>query len=417
MAEGISFDEYGICGKVGSEITPEKMAVLGRSICTVLGSKIALGTDNGSGSEMVKNAVLSGILSGGGTVLDFGGLPLAILRSGIKFYNLRGGVHISSDGQRINILSSNGINPDLATMTEIMQSFSSGKAEKVSHEGIREIISLKSYKLYYIRDIINNCKNEKLGFNLLICSKSSAASSVIIPLLDETGCKYTIYKSDKPSIGNEFAQVVKNEGYDLGAYIDESGEKLTLCDKNGNVFSDEMYDCLAAVIVFRTEPDKTFVAPMDASSAIEKIAEIYGGKIIRTKSSKNIIMSKISELDKDKLSSQFILKFDPACSIIKILDFLKTEKTSLEEIAALIPTFYMLKSSEACRDSQKIIEQISKKHKNIDTTEGVKIFEENGWALLSPLKDKVRIVCEGTSMEAANELMAKYTDIVRNIIK
>ena len=413
MTQGISFDEYGISGTVGKEITPEKMAALGCSLCAVLGNKIALGTDSGSGSEMVKNAVLSGILSGGGTVLDFGRLPLAILRSGIKFYNLRGGVHISSDGQRINILAGSGINPDLAVMTEIMQSFSSGKAEKVSHESIREIVSLRSYKLYYIRDIINNCKNEKLDFNILICVKNSSSRSVIIPLLDEMGCKYTMYKSEKPEPDEEFAQVVKKEGYDLGAYIDDSGEKLFLCDSCGNILSDEMYECLSAIIVFRSEPDKTFVAPMDASSAIEKIAEIYGGKIIRTKSSKSIIMSKVSELDAGGLSTGFILNFDPACSIIKIMDFLKTEKTGLDEISALIPTFYMLKSSEACRDSKKLIDKISKMHKNIDTTEGVKVFEDKGWALISPLKDKVRIVCEGTSLEAAEELMAKYTDIVR----
>ncbi|MDP4118125.1 MAG: hypothetical protein Q8873_02915 [Bacillota bacterium] len=420
MENSMVFDENGVSGEVNREITPEKMARLGCVTADVIGKKIAVSTDAGSGSTMIKNAVISGLLSGGASALDFGEQPIPITRSGIKFYNLKGGLHISLDGGRVDILDSNGINPASIHMKKIETECNDGNVERAIPETIRDAVSLQSYKLYYIRDIVNSCRNEKLDFNILICVNNPTVKGIVIPLLRELGCKYTTYKNAKGEITDGFASVVKKEGYDMGAYIGDDGEKLILCDGKGRILSQELYDCLCAIIIFKHEIDRTYVVSVSAPSVIDNIAASYGGEIIRTKMAENLIMSKVSELNREGLCAQFVLNFDPVGGLIKIMDFLKTENSKLENIVDAIPKFYMAYGEVECGEDKReaIMNKLTEENKSkADITDGVKIYENGGWTLISPQRGKnsFRIISEGMNTEMADELMVRYSDIIKKM--
>ena len=67
------FGEKGMEGTVGVDFTPENIAGLGASLsCLFKNGKIAVAADDSPVSYMAKSALISGILSGGGSVLDLG---------------------------------------------------------------------------------------------------------------------------------------------------------------------------------------------------------------------------------------------------------------------------------------------------------------------------------------------------------
>ncbi len=413
------FNEYGVKGKSEGIISPEKSVKLACGVVQIIGNKIAISTDSGSGSAMVKSAIIAGILSGGAGALDFGEQPIAITRSGIKFYNLKGGVHISDNGKRIDILNSNGICPGMGIMTKLMESYDKSE-EYPTPELVREVVSMHSYKLYYVRDIINNCKSEMLRFNILISINNPTVKLILLPLLAEMGCTYTIYKNEGRLPGKEFSEVVKNEGYHMGVYIDKSGEKLILCDGRGNILDDELFICLCAIIVFKEEKEGTFVAPADAPSVMEEIARILGGEILRSECAESLIMSKVSEMNREGLCTQFILRFDPVGAVIKIMDFLSKEKMSLENVMDMIPEFYIRHEEIPCdiETGKAVVKNLVEKTKNADTTEGIKVFEQRGWALVSQSLNSpyLKIVCEGYSAEMAEELMISYKNKILEML-
>ncbi|MBQ3053973.1 MAG: hypothetical protein IJC89_03620 [Clostridia bacterium] len=400
---GISFDEYGIKGKINKDITPENTAKLGCSVTKVLGNKIALSTDSIASSEMVKSALVAGILSGGGSPLDFGQQPISITRSGIKFYNLNGGFHISDGGKRIYILGGNGISPEMGELYKIMEICSMGELPRVSGDNIREMVSLSSYKLYYVRDLINSCVHDKLDFNILLCIQNPSVKAVMVSLLKEMDCKYTIYKCHGKKPDEKFSQVIKKEGYHLGAVI---GEDLTLYDSRGRIISPEIFECICAMVVLRREG--TYIASPEAPSAIEKIAAASKGKVIRTKSARNIIMSKVSQMNKDGLSVQFVLEFDPMGSIVKILDYIKSEKTSLEKLVDKVPAFFILKEDFDIGEERKrnILERFEKSDI---------LNYKNSRAVVSEHGKYIRLTCEGANAEMAQELMVKYSKLLNDI--
>lgn len=417
MSVGFTFDEQSIRGELNCDITPEKIAAIGCAASGIMGEKLAVSTD--SDCLMVKNALIAGALSGGATILDFGEQPKVITRSGIMFYNLSGGFHISEGGKRIDLLSSNGLNPDYSDIAEIKRLCKEGKMKRVADDKIREVVSLQSYKMYYLRAILNDCHNEQLGFNLLISVDNSTVKNIVTAILKDTGCRYTLYRNHEDRLGEEFAGVVKNEGYDFGVFIDKSGEQLTLCDGRGRILTKDIYQCLCSMIIFKGEKERTFVAPIDAAFAVDIIAEAYGGKIIRTGRAKKLIMSKVSELGREGMCSQFILEFDPVGSLIKIMDFLKSQRLTLEGAVNSMPSVYIVSKDVECRESKKarIMHRLAYENKGrCDITEGVKIYEKGGWTLISPeTKNYFKITAEGASTEMAEEFVNKYIDKIRKI--
>ncbi len=382
-------------------ISPEDAAALGLSFCNVMGKKVVVSHTEGVLTMVIKNALISGALVSGASVLDFGEQPLAITRRGINFYNLDGGFHISDGGRKITMLGKDGIRVSDETEKEVVTAYSAGNLPRTREDYVKEVVSLGSYKLYYLRDIINRCKSIS-GFNLLLSVKNKTSQSILTAILKDMGCKYTLYKG----YGTEnFSNVIIKDGYDMGVHIDESGEKLTLFDEKGNAIDGDVYNCISAIITFSLSPDKTFYASYDMPSSVERIAEKMGGKIVRIKNVDSYISSKT------KGDFQFILRFDAIGSLIIIMDYLKQNDVTLSKLAQAVPEFYVSKKEYVLNSD--LFDKFVKKAgiKNI----GERIEEKKGWAFIEKNKNLIKVVCEGVSTEASTELAEKYEKIIKGI--
>lgn len=124
---------------------------------------------------------------------------------------------------------------------------------------------------------------------------------------------------------------------------------------------------------------------------------------------------------KEELAEQFTMHFDAAAGLVKLMDFMKTENTSLREMADMLPEIHMRRKEVECGWDAKgrVIRKIIQEHYGgrMEMLEGVKVYNDKGWVLVLP--DAERPVCsvigEGFTEEFAEELTNIYARKVMEI--
>ncbi len=436
------FGNRGILGEINVDITPEFASRLGAtygSICPK-NSKIGVCCDDLDSLKMLKSSLISGLLSSGIEVYDLGASLLPVTRSAIQFYKLTGGIHISSVSEQKDLLAIDVINKSGGNITrneerKIENLFIRDDFVRCSAGEIKQIISVPDHSMFYIQSILNNVVSKELNFKVAIITKSKFVKNIVERVLSELKCKYeflnttndnNIYKkkesffSDIKTLTNR----IKLGGFDIGVYFENSYEKMMLIDTKGRVITDDLYTALITLIHLKSCKGSKVVVPLNTSTVIEKIAGQNDGAVIRAKTSTKELMNKmLCDENQDGMSEYFNMNFDVIAGLIKIMDYMAVNNSSLSKIVDMIPDFHILKKEVKCPwpAKGKVIRAIIEENENgnIETTEGVKVLRDNGWVLVLPDAERpvCKVISEGFTQEYANELTDIYIEKVKSISK
>ncbi len=418
----IEFGESGIRGNVSVELTPEVAAKIGSAFAAACGSgKIAVSSDEEYASIMLKHALTAGLVAGGVQVVEFGKQPIPITRAGIRFYGFRGGMHVmkAPGGQtEIRIMDETGADLMREGERKLENMLAREDFGRGSAQDMKEVLSLASYRSYYIRDIVSSLRNAKLGFNLLVHTETGLAKSILTSVLNEVSCDYKLSGTPGRGEAEELEKLrsgMQSGNYDFGAYIDSSGERLTLVCKDGTTLNRSQFLMLTAYILMKSHKGTEYIAALDHSKWVEEMAKNLDGQVVWTKTSPLEVMSGlVREGGGESLCEQFVLEFDAVGGLVKLLDFLKEEDCSLQQVLQRIPTAYFGRRECSCKNRSKghIMRHLMQQHegRQMEMEEGVKIYEDGGWVLVLPHKHKplLRIISEGMNQEFAEELAQKY---------
>lgn len=441
----ILFGNRGILGEINVDITPEftsKLGVTYGAICKK-DSKIGVCCDDVDALKMLKKSLVSGLMSAGIEVYDIGTALLPVTRSAIRFYNLNGGIHISSSGNEkdmleINVLNKSGSNIDRSEERKIENSFVREDFIRCSVNDIKPIVDIPEHSVFYIQTILNSVLAKEHGFRIALIAKSNYLKNLVERILSELKCEFSFITESKYSNSRidglhkkkesifsdikTLTSTVKQGGYDVGVYFENSYEKMMLVDTKGRVITDDLYMALISLIHLKTTRGNTVVVPLNTSGVIEKIAGQHEGSVVRTKTSTKELMKKmLCEEYKEGMSDFFTMNFDAIAGLVKIIDYMALNDLSLSDIVDMIPNFHILKKEVKCPWSAKgkVIRAIIEENDiaNIETTEGVKVINDKGWVLVLPDAEKpiCKVISEGYSQEFANELTDIYVDKVKNI--
>ena len=427
------FGARGIAGEINVDITPEFASRIGAAFGALNKSnpKIAVSCDTGHASVMLKNSVIAGLLSAGAEIFDFGSQLLPITRAAIRFYGFNGGIHISTVSKEndsklcIDFLNSKGANISREQERKLENAFIREDFSRCEAGEIKKVVQIHDYSSYYIRTVINGSQNKKMDYKIMAYVSSDMIRSVLESVMDALNCRVDIINR---RIGNlsevhDLSGEVKEKGYDLCAIIEDNGEKLILIDDKGRLITEDWYIALVSLITLKKVQNATVVVPISAPSVIEQMAEQYNGRVLRTKTSVLDVMNNmVSDITDDiMMNEQFILNFDAISSLVRVLDYMKTDDTSLSALVDLIPKFYMVKKEVECSWSdkgkviRKIIEDCS--GNKVELTEGVKIYQDGGWVLVLPDVERpmCKIIGEGYSEEFAESITDFMVDKVKKI--
>ncbi len=434
------FGNRGIAGEINVDITPEYASKLGAAYGAVNKGKSRIGVscDDTTTAQMIKISFIAGLLSAGIDVYDFGKMLLPVTRSAIRFYKLNGGIHISTsteDAARlyIDFLDKNGSNIDRGTERKIENAFIREDFSRCEGECINGIKEITGYSDFYLKGIINGVKSGKMNYKIALNSRSPFIAGIMKNLLEELGCQVevnnlrllntkTMRQSMTSSDVKFFTSHIKLGKFDLGVSIEDTSEKMMLVDCKGRIITEDIFIALISLILFRTIQGGTVVVPISASNVVERLAGENNGKVIRTKTSQQDLMGKILGREvKEEMLEQFTMHFDAVAGLVKILDFISINHLKLSELVDMIPEFHISRQEVECPwDAKgKVIRSIIQENssQSIETLEGVKIHQDDGWVLVLPDAEQpiCRVISESYSAEFADELTNIYARKIREI--
>lgn len=435
-----AFGDRGISGEINADITPEYALRLAEAFGAVLGkgAKISISSDSYAPLEMIKAASVAGLLSSGAEVFDCGELLLPVARSAVRFYNLSGGMHICNspakpEKLKIEFFNHQGSNIDRATERKIENLFARGDYPRYGASMIRNIQTINGYTEFYLQNIINSVRPRSFSYRIALTSCSDSALNIMCRLLSCLGCMPSVKRLEGSETASAkrinrfmdfelFAKQVKDEKFDLGVLLGKTMEKMMLVDSEGKAVTGDMYMGLVSLIIFNSYPGSAVVVPASASNVVERLADLYKGRVIRTKTSERDFIGKILSLEsKGEIAKQFEYHFDACAGLVKILDFMSSNNISLSRLIEMVPEFHISRKEVECpwTEKGKVIREIIQENANetLETIDGVKIYNDLGWVMVLPDSEQptCTVISEGYTAELAEELASVYIDKIREI--
>lgn len=429
------FGENGLSGIINVDISPEFAARLGAAYGSIFkkGSKVVVSSTTSNSARMFKHAFVSGILSVGVEVFNLSSLLTPIARHAINFLSVEGGIHVkisddSANKLRVDFMDSKGASISRVQERKIENAYFREDFRRSSGEEISRLNNITDFKNYYVRSILNDIQIDAIRSSpLKICviSPSDFVISVVVPMLSDIGCKVASFSSSNLNSLEEISEELNKTNADFAAFIDSNGENLALIDKEGNLIKEDLFLTLTSLIIFKNIEHSKVVVPITAPSVIEVLAKKHNGNVLRTKTSPQAVMEQMlnHNLFRTKENMyQFLLNFDALAGLIKIIEYLCVNNTTLNDTIKEIPHFYVSKKKIFCpwELKGKVMRTLitEKTDEKVELLEGVKFILENGWALVLPDADLplCRVYSEGDSPSIADSISDIYLDKIKTII-
>ncbi len=449
------FGRYGVTGVVNVDLPPDFVTRLGAAFGSVLpkGSTVTINRDPHRSPRMIKRALISGLPSAGNHVLDLRQVPIPVARYYTRTTDAAGGVHVrlSPYDQRvvdIRFFGSDGLNLTREQERAVERVFFREDYRRAFMEDIGNIdYSLDAIEIYergYL-NALNAAAIRQAQLKIVVDYAHAPATDVLPQLLDKLNVEVIPLNAridpNKVSILQEEFRAERVQlatitgalrNVSLGVRLDVGGEKIFLVDGSGSGLSDPVACAAMAALVFRTYPGSTVVVTADQSRVFERLAECYGGRVLRCPFDQQALMEAADGdgviMAGDGTGAFVFPAFQPAVdgliAIGKLLELLATQQTSLAQVVADLPPFFIASGmvegtwETKGRVMRCLMEQFSKfRHEILD---GIKIhLNDDEWVLVRPDADAAlfHVTVEGHSAPAAQDLLADYTGLVHSLVR
>jgi mannose-1-phosphate guanylyltransferase/phosphomannomutase len=186
--------------------------------------------------------------------------------------------------------------------------------------------------------------------------------------------------------------------------LGSDGFTLSATDEAGRLWLNGHLLCALAYIELNgTDSDRTLALPYDAPQAAEAVAEKAGGRILRLNRDG---AAAINSFIKKPYASDGLFLAGRLCS------YLASTRTRLKELMELLPEFHTAESEysiNAGRNSARLLRSLTRSYPS-ELVSGVKINTGRGSARIVSQGNRLKILAESYSMEAAWELCSEIRE-------
>lgn len=459
------FGRDGIRGDINRNITPEMTLRLGAVYGSIMNNgAVLVSGDSGKSSVMMREALIAGLLSTGAYVLDAGELLVPMARRAVSYLKAKGGIHVSlaaavdsgrpggngspaeggsskgcsadfceggsaATDTRISFFESDGLPLSRGLERKIEQLYLREDFHRPSGDAIGEALRLPNLAELYRRELLQNItvsKIARVGFRVVLGEPSPYLRRFLVPLLQQLHCTVITINGglETPDTlhggaslqrrQKEVAQVVRANNASLGVIIDPGGENALLFDERGRVIQGDLYTALLSLLVFRERRGSTVAVPVNVSHVVEKLADRYHGRVLRTKASPRHLMETGPREQRHRKPA--MLHFDGVAALIHLLDLLAAQDITLNDLLAEIPAIRVREREIPCpwthkgRVMRRLIQE--SRQNRTEMIDGLKVYHPQGWALIMPDPEKpsYHVYSEGFSEEVADSLTEFYID-------
>jgi len=439
------FGTNGVRGIANEYITPELAIDVAKSLGTYMNSKgtVAIGRDTRISGEMLKSAAIAGALSAGIAVIDVGTAPVPAVQYYVRDHADAGIMITASHNPReyngLKLIAGDGSEFSREGEREVEKIYNSKEFAAAPWDRTGDLRTINDVNEQYIQGIINTV-DAKIIRNVrfkVVVDTGCGAGSVALPfLLQRLGCKVITINAQPdgtfpwrnpeptPDVLTELTDIVRSSGADMGVAQDGDADRAVFVDENGDFIDEEVLLSMMAKYILSRKKGP-IVTPVSSSQRMADVAEEAGVELFWTAVGSINVARKMMETgavfggegNGGLIFPEHQYCRDGAMACVKLLEIMASGVT-LSSLAKSIPVYFNAKTKTRCDDLTGTMEcvkaEVLAKDARVDTTDGVKIWYDDGWILIRPSGTEpiVRIFAESTTKRRAEELMAGGLELV-----
>jgi mannose-1-phosphate guanylyltransferase/phosphomannomutase len=232
------------------------------------------------------------------------------------------------------------------------------------------------------------------------------------------------------SIG-QAKRLVRAVGADFGAVFDRAAERLFLIDEQGREIPVEQTLLLFLRLIGSNGRHGRMAFPITVTSAVDELARESGLEVVRTPANLAALTQAATEegvvfagsLGGGYVFPEFLPAYDAVASLSKLLELLAPVKRPVSELVGELPVSTLVHRQLPCPWAMKglVMRMLSERlrDREVDLTDGIKLFDERGWAQVLPDPDEpvVHVYAEGRTDEESQALEEELRSLVEEILQ
>ncbi len=445
------FGSSGVRGLVNVDLTPALACKVALAVATHSKAKLAIvARDTRVSGSMLEDAVVSGLLSSGVDVLLSDMVPTPVLAYAAKAYGADMGFMLTASH---NPPQYNGIKvfkSDLsytdADQEAVEKIVADGSYQLANWRSLGRVIPVDAERAYL--DVVLKYVKLKKPWNMVVDAGCGAAFNVAPQMLQALGCKVTALNSQpdgyfparksEPNAESlqDLAKTVKALNADIGIAFDGDADRVAFIDEKGVFVNFDRALAAYAAYALKRVGGGVIVTTIEASMAVETMAEKYAGRVIRTQVGDIYVSEAIKrngalfggEPCGAWIQPQRHLCPDGPLSAAMFLMALEAEGKTVSEFIGEVPEYPTERTSFSCKNEQKykLVEKLGTALKtafpdytDYSTVDGARLALKNGWLLVraSGTEPLIRLTVEGESETAAKDITQKATALINQQIE
>ena len=429
----------GVRGIVGGGLTPQLIVDYSAATGTFLGrGKVMVGRDSRVTGEMVKGAVMSGLMAVGCDPVDLSICPTPTVQLAVQNSDAVGGIVITAshnpvEWNALKLVGSEGLFLDEEEGKEVQRIIDEhrygfvvwdeiGHAEtydKAIDDHIKAVLSIPYINIEKIR---------KRKFRVAFDCVNGAGGTILPDLFDALGCESfplnvephgRFAHTPEPVPGNiqDLCRYVSQTKADIGFAVDPDADRLAIVAETGEPIGEEYTIVLTARFILSKKKGDV-VVNVSTTRAVEDVARTFGGGVIRTPVGEIHVAKKMKEIgavvggegNGGVLLPGIHLGRDAPVAIALTLQHLVDYGGTVSQLWRDCPQYTMTKKKIAIgkTNPDEILQKLKEKYRGetLYLIDGVKIDRQDSWVHIrkSNTEPIVRVIAEAPTRKESETL-------------
>ncbi|RKZ32334.1 nucleotidyltransferase [bacterium] len=445
---GELFTRSRISGIINWELSPEFASKIGAALGAALGkdAELVISRDSDRASQITARALLCGAMSAGMDVEDIRMTPIPTMRQYLAQNPRKAGVHIRKSPyyeNRQDLIFFNGDGTDLPNKIcrKIEQLFMREGIPRADYEKLGRLSRPGGIIEQYQKKIMENIDVEaikKKQFRIVMDYQFGAAAQVMPAIHELVGAEVialnayidpnhlTKTRQDREQAFKRLSALVKTLDANIGFAIDPVGERLTICDDNGNIYQDNRLLYLITTLYLHNYQPKMIAVPISSTMGINFLARDKGVDVMHTRDEHLGMMEaalnpKVSFVGGTRggfIFTNFGFACDAMFAAMKVLEMMARTDMKISELASDIPTYHRIEHKVDCPWHAKgtvmrtLIEYTEQFPREV--IDGVRVIKSDAWILVLPDAEYpvFHLLAEGKTKKSAQILIDEYAKLI-----
>ena len=448
---GKLFGTDGIRGIVGETLTAEMAYRVGQAVATILAEEkqsapeITIGKDTRISSDMLESALIAGICSVGGNVVPLGVIPTPAVAFLTIQRKADAGIVISAshnpyEHNGIKVFNSQGYKLPDETEARI-EELILGDApipEKTGKEIGVMIRGMAEARKNYIDYLVDTIEDDLSGLRICVDCANGSASATAPELFENFKARADVMHAVPNGINinnhcgsthlDSLAEIVVNDGYDIGVAYDGDADRCLMIDEKGQIIDGDkiMAVCALDMRARGKLSGNTIVATVMSNLGLHEFCKKENINLICTDVGDRHVLEKMAECGYSiggEQSGHMIYKDyattgDGELTSLQFLQILKRSGKKASELIACCAQYPQVLLNVKVSPQRGIKERIMASEELKAAVEAKeKELGTDGRILLRPsgTEPLIRVMVEAKTEEMANQYAEELVEVVKAV--